>query len=341
LDEVEAEVSKLPDRVPAAGAAPIQVATSQTERVPIYELVDEALEDINPVVRRVLIALTAIAHECDELVAVAEDEFFSALALFGWNKLDDDHKWGSGQLEEMMGRSLPLMQDINNYTQQCRDVLLNALQQLAGLMDASQKSSALWKNVELRGVVSRIGSLLRVLLTMDLLVRNNHLIKDGWAAFQRAVQIEGAAACGDDAKFRALRELVLSLDEGVMSGRTFARALHQAYDVGSAATGDEVVRVHANQLMHTEVMKRAVSLAVTAADAAAKGSSSAAEDLVGGMCVYALIRAVMPPGFKPDQRVYESLWKTQLQCPVVPLLGGRAVFLADDFLKEFCSISES
>lgn len=334
-------MSKLPDLVPAAGAAPIQVATSQDERVPIYELVDEALEDINPVVRRVLIALASVANECDELVAVAEEEFFSALALFGWNKADDEQKWGTGQLEEMMGRSLPLMQEINNYTQRCRDVLLNALQQLAGLMDASQKSSALWRGVELRAFVSRIGALLRVQLTMDLLVRNNRLIKDGWAAFQRAVQIEGAAACGDESKFLALRELVLSLDEGVLAGRSFSRALHQAYDVGSVATGDEVVRVHANQLMHTELMRRGVDLALTAAEAASRGSSSAAEDLVGGMCVYALVRAVMPPGFTPDRAVYEKLWHTQVQCPVVSLLGGRAVFLADDFLKEFCEIRES
>jgi len=335
---MEAEVAKLPAAVPSSTRAPILMATTQLERVPVYDLVEEELEDVNPVARRVLISLTAVAHECEDLAQVAEAEFFAPIALFAWNKADDAHSWGSGQLEEMMGRALPKFQEANNFTQRCRDVAVNAMQQLSGLFDATQRSSALWRSVELRGVVSRLGGMLRALLTMDLLVRDNGAIADAWAAFQRAVQTEGEAACGDPERFRKLREMVLLLDEGLLSGRSFARTLQQTYDQSSGATGGEVVRVHANKAMNDELTKRALALAVAAADAVAAGSGSAGDDVVGAMCVYALARSVMPPGVRPDTATYEALWKTQLKCAVVPLFSGRAAFLADDFLREFCAI---
>ncbi|CAE7947180.1 WASHC4 [Symbiodinium sp. KB8] len=338
LDEVEQEVGKLPVGIPASGLAPILVATSQVERIPVYDLVESELEEINPVVRRVLVSLTAVAHECEELAATAEAEYCAPLALFGWNKADDTHDWGSGQLEEMLGRALPKLQDASNFGQRCRDVALNAMQQLAGLFDASQASSALWRGAELRGVVSRLGAMLASLLAIDLVVRGNDQLRSAWDAFQRAVQLEGAAACGDAARFRALREMVLSLDEGLMSGRLFLRALQQPYDVGSVATGDAVVPVHKNETMNKELTRRAVSLAVEAAGIAAKGNAAALPDVVGGMCVYALARTVAPPGVKPSTSEFFALWKTLDLCPVVPLFGGRAVFMADDFLREFCAI---
>lgn len=338
LDEVEQEVGKLPVEIPASGLAPILVATSQVERIPVYDLVESELEEVNPVVRRVLVSLTAVAHECEELAATAEAEYCAPLALFGWNKADDTHDWGSGQLEEMLGRALPKLQDASNFGQRCRDVALNAMQQLAGLFDASQASSALWRGAELRAVVSRLGAMLSALLAIDLVVRGNEHLRSAWDAFQRAVQLEGAAACGDAARFRALREMVISLDEGLMSGRLFLRTLQQPYDVGSAATGDTVVSVHKNETMNKELTRRAVSLAVEAAGIAAKGNAAAAPDVVGGMCVYALARTVAPPGVKPSTSDFFALWKTQDVCPVVPLFGGRAVFMADDFLREFCTI---
>ncbi len=331
-------MGKLPVGIPASGLAPILVATSQVERIPVYDLVESELEEINPVVRRVLVSLTAVAHECEELAATAEAEYCAPLALFGWNKADDTHDWGSGQLEEMLGRALPKLQDASNFGQRCRDVALNAMQQLAGLFDASQASSALWRGAELRGVVSRLGAMLASLLAIDLVVRGNDQLRSAWDAFQRAVQLEGAAACGDAARFRALREMVLSLDEGLMSGRLFLRALQQPYDVGSVATGDAVVPVHKNETMNKELTRRAVSLAVEAAGIAAKGNAAALPDVVGGMCVYALARTVAPPGVKPSTSEFFALWKTLDLCPVVPLFGGRAVFMADDFLREFCAI---
>jgi hypothetical protein len=307
----------------------------------VYDLVDERLEEENPAARRVLVALTAVANECEELSMIAEREFFGPLKLFGWSKIDDGHAWTTGALEEMMGRSLAMFQQANNFLQRCKDVTLNCLQQLSGLFDATQRASALWSNVELRAVVLRLGHMLRGVFTMDKLVRSNELITTAWAAFQRAVLSDGPELCGGDTdKFSAMRAMVLSLDDGVMTGKGFLQLLQQSCDGGSSSTGGVTVAVHANQAMHQNVMSRAFSMAQAAAAAASSegGGKGDALDLVAAVCVYALIRHVMPPGVKPDSAMFEGLWKTQLAVPLVSLFGSEVSFRADEFLTEYCPI---
>lgn len=270
LLDLEAMATRHPIARADSVADPVQVHSTPDERVHVFDVVDSAVEESNPLTRRIIIALGALSFEMEELARTAEREYYPGLTLFGWSKQDDEYTWPVGDLEMMMGRTLPLVQDVSNFTQRCRDVSLNAIQQLAMLYNPKQGVYPLWIAAELRAFYHRFGAMLRSVLTIDLLVKGNPQLASAWDGLQRILQSEATvsdALEGQAARQSSLRSLILALDEGVMTGRSFHRLLHQRYDgVASEDTGGILIAVESNRTLHDELRRRSIAIATFAAE---------------------------------------------------------------------------
>ena len=99
---------------------------------------------------QIVISLSFLCDEFAFLVKTAETKFYPPLTLFGQfpNKVDED-EFEAGELEEIMGRSLSMFQELMHFTDRCNAVVLNAVHQLASLYDSHTQLYPVFKDVKL------------------------------------------------------------------------------------------------------------------------------------------------------------------------------------------------
>lgn len=74
--------------------------------------------------------MSALCDEVEFLKETAEENFFDALALFGFSEHDDEEEWPEGEREVQIGRILHVLQRLYNFVRRCKLVLLNLVHQV-------------------------------------------------------------------------------------------------------------------------------------------------------------------------------------------------------------------
>mgnify|MGYP000506831043 CR=1 FL=1 len=105
---------------------------------------------------------TTLCDEIQEDCTVARSQYFPALSLFGrW--LEEQGEVQPGALETEMGRLLPLLQQISNFTERCNNIVLNLVHQLSSLYSAKWNLyQRVYRNVQLTPVYERLADLFEV-----------------------------------------------------------------------------------------------------------------------------------------------------------------------------------
>lgn len=150
---------------------------------------------------------------------------------------DDATAYTDGVLESMLGLSLPLFQEAANFCGRVNRVVLNVVQQFVSLYARDSRFAAGWGGVRLKPVLSALGDMLAVLVTMDAIVRENRLIGMAWERYKRVADVISSdpAKYGVDAgAAAAFPQLLLALDRTVISGQMLRGCLNQSYDLAMA-----------------------------------------------------------------------------------------------------------
>jgi len=332
----------------------------------------------NNQLNKIITVFSVLISEVKKLHQIAEEKYYGPLAMFGHvievpqeedsskpNPGADQQNGGaagtSGQdasayaepklpLEVQMGKFLPFMQDLSNFTRRINNVVRNFIAQLACLYHERMKIYATtFKMVELDLVFDAIGEALTILITIDSLIAENEELRDAWAAYRRMFRYVRAdpASYGVTAKkAKQLEVLLTQLDERLMSVTSFACALQQDYSLpdprnpyapppppNAPSSAQQLV---ASNRAFTQAFTDAISRGIQRAQAGFKLTTEVYErtKIVELFALYSLYRTLFRTTVKFDSKVFQTLWEMQLKVPIVAL-DRRASWFPADFLMKY------
>lgn len=292
----------------------------------------------NDLFDKVLKVLAYLCDEVAELKSSAETRLYAPLSLFG-AAADDDASSAAGELELALGRHLPLLQEVSNFCERCRDVMLNAVHQLAALYSGRERLyTAIYKHVSLVPIFQALGDLCLVLITIDAIVADNEALDEAWDKFKSAVTLvkgDPAAYGTDEEHADELYRLLVALDTTVLGDRgAFESCVTQDFEVADEETGEQLVPVRGNGIFMGELQARISSSLESLQAVIGTGmETDEGHGLVGVVGLYVLHRNLMPPSQTPDKTLYGRVWATQEAKPLVTLFG-KVTWVADAFLKQ-------
>ena len=186
--------------------------------------------------RKLLTVFTFLIDEMKELIYLAKNKFYPNLTMFGKSPIEmdvhDDEIMESSTLykqtgikEEIMGMFISsTLQDLSNFINRCKAIVLNSIQQLSavyydkstvlggneqgfnGLLGAvtsafshqntnynsnnmalngnSSSSPFLNPNTYLTSIFTSIGEILSMLLTLDMIINQNEFLRESWELYK-------------------------------------------------------------------------------------------------------------------------------------------------------------
>ena len=200
----------------------LDVAPYENVLNPVF-LVEDRTD--NPVFNKITTVISALCQEQIELQRTARSTFYHPLSMFGvipndnemqMNEHDNDEKfkedaYGSSNgmnghtpsqqtttttkqsddnnsIEMQIARFLPFLQNLCNFVLRINSVIKNSIEQLAYLYHPKQKLYiSTYKNVSMDYFLDRISQTLSILVTLDIIVRENEELKNGWNNYKKMI----------------------------------------------------------------------------------------------------------------------------------------------------------
>lgn len=334
--------------------APIRFFSGSQEKVLPQDILHEQTQDH---IRKVLIVFIFLADEIAELRNIAELRFYHPLTMFGQLPLPVVKEGGkadetpfdanvelskTGRKEKMMGKLVPLLQELSNYIERCYAVLLNLVQQLSALCSPKNPLyRTTFASTHLLSMTHSMGTLLTILITLDAIIQNNETLNESWSAYKSMV----AFARSDPSSFNTTAEqlsqfeqMLVNLDQKVLNGDIFRNAIEQDFeslpaDIQGVDQLAGMIRVRSNaafleaELMHCMKTVLDTSMAVI-------GTNSELNErvaVVGAVGIYALYRRLLPPNQPPDAKLHKAVWGIQKTLPSV-ILATNVMWNIGDFI---------
>ena len=173
----------------------------------------------NPVFNKTTTVFAALCQEMIGLQEIARSKYYHPLNMFAIIPLDtplDDSKeredaYSNGTvtnggpssadsaenapsnqnadtMEMQIARFLPFLQELSNFVLRINAVIKNTLEQLAYLYHPKQKLYiSTYKNVSMDYVLDRVSQTLTILVTLDIIVRENEELKNGWENYKKMI----------------------------------------------------------------------------------------------------------------------------------------------------------
>lgn len=310
---------------------------------------DLALTD-NEIIRKSITVLVFLCDEISQLKEIAETRFYRSLLMFGNNPPDPPVieqrliKHGQeeaaffdqpGMKEKMMGRVLPFLQELSNFIDRCYSVCLNLVQQVASLMNPNE---LLYRNIfehtHLLVVTEALGDLLTVLISLDAIVKHNHLLTTAWNAYKAMISIarsDETAFNTNAADIAQFERLLVSINQSIMMGEIYKGCIEQNFETAfedddaaaSGVAGDGSIKINVrynSNYMAGELLVTMKTMLETALGTL--GTNSETNErmaIVGVLGIYGLYRQLLPPNQYPDLKLHASMWGVQNRLPVVVL----------------------
>eukprot|EP00753_Platysulcus_tardus_P017866 PLAT6610.1.p1 GENE.PLAT6610.1~~PLAT6610.1.p1 ORF type:complete len:1231 (-),score=773.83 PLAT6610.1:251-3664(-) len=306
--------------------------------------------------------MAVLCDEVAELEVTAKSSLYPSLLMFGALKPGDEEEEdeddggddggdeaaraaraaraaGRVSLEVQMGRMLPFFQDLSNFVDRCHSLVINIVHQLASLYHDRQKLwQSTFRHVHLLPVYRYLGRALGMLVTIDAIVEDNEAIMTAWADYKRMMQFVRAEPDrygADAARIFKFEQLLVSLDQTVMSGATFQTCIEQDFESPldeSMDGGAVLVDVRTNKVFLDELRFCIGVLFDRASSTIGHGRETDEKaSLVAVFSLYALLRRLLPAKVVPDASLYRQLWAVQKVAPIVNLYH-RVVWVPGDFL---------
>lgn len=282
---------------------------------------------------KILLTFCSLADEVAFLRATAEAKFYAQLTLFGHSKNDDAEQWSEGLLEAQVGVVLPLLQDAANFVRRVHAVVGAIVAQMRALFSRQAGFLAGVAGVKLAPLVLALADALRILVTLDAVLRGSRLLGPAWDKYKRLAEImkSDPAKYGTTAATAAdFDALLQALDAGFMRADNFQRCLDQRF-AGGAGSGSGASSDDADAWLRGRALE---ALSATLKVVGSETETTEAPDVAGLFCVYALYRSLSAGRVKQEDLLkdFKMLWQTIERLPIVFLWGGKVAWLPDEFL---------
>ena len=104
------------------------------------------------------------------------------------NNNNNNNKNDDNTMEMQIARFLPFLQKLCNFVLRVNAVIKNTVEQLAYLYHPKQKLYiSTYKNVSMDYLLDRLSQTLTILVTLDIIVRENEELKDAWENYKKMI----------------------------------------------------------------------------------------------------------------------------------------------------------
>ncbi|XP_042890150.1 WASH complex subunit 4-like [Penaeus japonicus] len=211
---------------------PVKLSMSPFEQTSLVHLV----QSDNKLVNKVVLALSAVCYEMNQLVDEARSQLYPPLLLYGSGESEGDSGEALGESQTSLSRILPTLQRVACYVARVQRVTRNVMHQMSALYPLDKRSQAVIdvSDVHFQVVYEHLGSLLGTVISLDEIIFGNSELHQHWGAYRRLVRSAGSdqQKFGQDRKsLEPLEKLLNDVENLVMQGTMFTSVLRQSYDV--------------------------------------------------------------------------------------------------------------
>eukprot|EP01084_Bolivina_argentea_P015070 28187_1 len=370
----------------------LDVAPYENVLNPVF-LVEDRTD--NPVFNKTTTVFSALCQEMIQLQEIAHNKYYHPLNMFGIipydntipndekersdaygngtipngidndNKTDNDSKTDTENTMEMqIARFLPFLQELCNFILRINAVVKNTVEQLAYLYHPKQKLYiSTYKNVSMDYLLDRLSQTLTILVTLDIIVRENEELKDGWENYKKMIGYMRTTP--DSMGFNAdelndFQHQIMQLEEVVLNSKMYSNCILQKFGVfsrvpshlskqyeeilSSGLVKEEIIASNKSQIQQMRVVSANRAL-FEEIDRYLKyicrrlKSELRGKEIHDRHCVvdlfslYGLTNKIFTYSAAQDKSFYKSVWSVQHEIPLVHLTG-RAVWYLADFMRE-------
>eukprot|EP01041_Mallomonas_annulata_P009638 gene9638-20031_t len=330
-----------------------QTTLTAVEKVSINDLI---ITDCD-ILRKVMIVFVYLCDEVEILKNVAETKFYSQILLFG-NAHNDDktiHSTINDYRDEVLiGRIIPLLQDLHEFVLRCNTVVKSFIHQFAALY--SSKFNPIYhilsQNFYITKIFNTFGHLLSILLIIDTLIQNNDFLLESWIkykSFIKSARSNISLFNSDESSIQQFESLLVTLDLHLMCNNIFQNCIDQDYEILDDSISnlsnqcnnndndddDFQINIRYNEQFLNEMSVCIKSLleGTTISHIENMSELTLTYDVIGIHALYVLHRALLPKQKVPDSVLYKQLWSAQKTIPVVFICQKVPWFPSDIFLR--------
>lgn len=321
---------------------PIKVALEPKERV----LPSDLIMTENNELRKILTVLLFNCDEIHELQLMAESKFYSPLLMFGQQpmELENDPDYivepsSTGYAERQIGKLLPTLQELSNFIERCYAVAVNMVQQLSAIHDNRQSHyEKVFSLTHLRISFVALGDLLRMLITIDTIIRGNEQLAEAWAQYKLMisfVRADPASFGTDEFGVTKFERLLVSIDAPLMTGQIFEGCLEQNFEsIDDGGEEDEMISIRGNKTFLDELLFFVKTrLDETLSPIGSNAEMHEREQIMSSFALYALYRRLLPKNIPPDGKLFRAFWLVQKTVPFVVIVD-KFLWFPGEFLQE-------
>ena len=342
LAEIHTSTREALADAPETHYRPIKVALEPKERV----LPSDLIMTDNTELRKILTVILFNCDEIHELQLMAEEKFYSPLVMFGQQPMDlhDDEDYTPepttpGYAERQIGMILPTLQELSNFIERCYAVAVNMVQQLAAIHDDRQiHYQRVFSLTHLKTCFVALGDLLRMLITIDTIIRGNEQLAEAWAQYKLMisfVRADQASFNTDESGVSKFERMLVSIDAPLMTGQIFEGCLEQNFEsIDDGSEGEESIHVRSNKTFLDELLFFIRSrIDQILSPIGSNSEMNEREQVMSSYALYALYRRLLPKNIPPDGKLFKLFWLVQKTVPFVVIVD-KFLWFPGEFLQE-------
>ena len=282
---------------------PCYLQISPHESIDIVDLVKTENKGLNKVVT----VLSSLGLEVINLKNQLFGSFLPPLLMYGERTDCDNMAKGEAQL--MVGRMLPLLQEIRCFLKRSKEVAKNLISQLDILFGKDKVSqSIVTKDVHFITLFESLGMLFSLQVILDEVIENSNLLNEHWTLYRSIVRSvhKSDQFNFDEKKLLAFEKLLSSLETELFDGHIFQNCIKQ--------------KLHPLSTGFQQELSYSISHLLAMYDTATQSSRDrdVQLSLLNPVCLFIFYCSTF---HVQDKKTFRQIWDIHRRIPFVQLAG--------------------
>ncbi|KAL5260221.1 hypothetical protein ACHWQZ_G010367 [Mnemiopsis leidyi] len=203
---------------------PLYLQVAPYESIDLMDLVKTDNKSLN----KVILVLSSLCLEVSQLKQQLFKNFIPSLLMYG--ERSDCDSLAKGEAQLMIGRMLPLLQEIRCFITRSQEVARNIISQLDILYGQEKVAqSIVTKDVHFLTVFEALGMLFTLQVVLDEIIENSHLLNEHWTLYRSILRSihKSDQFNFDEKKLRTFEKLLSALEVELFDGHIFQNCIKQ------------------------------------------------------------------------------------------------------------------
>ena len=205
---------------------PLYLQVAPYESIDLMDLVKTDNKSLN----KVILVLSSLCLEVSQLKQQLFENFIPCLLMYG--ERTDCDTLAKGEAQLMIGRMLPLLQEIRCFISRSQEVARNIVSQLDILYGHEKVAqSIVTKDVHFLTVFESLGMLFTLQVVLDEIIGNSHLLNEHWTLYRSILRSvhKSEQFNFDEKKLRTFERLLSALEIELFDGHIFQNCIKQKF----------------------------------------------------------------------------------------------------------------